>query len=240
MRVYTLLFILFFCSCQSHSQKEHLFTLPKEWSVPDSVSNKIKYRLENGDVEYFFINETQFRFQKSSLAPELYDIQVRQDNMWITNLSIPMPKETFFLTHDFDLDNDFDLSFLEYGQLNIYFFDKKNRRFISKPMQFSYDYALLDSSELIYGVNNHSSKGWDIDIFSIKDRSKTYLYKVKLFLKSNTNNGGFEITNGLIYKCVNGIDADTILINKITINRQFADFSLLEFMKAVGNDKVFH
>jgi len=159
----------------------------------DSVSTKIKLGIEKGDVEYFSINGNQFRFQKSAQKNNLYDIQLKTDNGWITKLSLPMPKETFFLTHDFDLDNNFDLSYLEYGNINIHFFDKTSQRFILKPMQFSYDCALLDSSNLIYGVNNHGSSEWNIDIFSIKDRTKTYLYKSKLFLKNNSNNGGFEV-----------------------------------------------
>ena len=89
----------------------HLFTLPKEWPVPDSVSNKIKQAVENGDVEYFSINGTDFRFQKSSQTPKSYIIEVKQNNEWITNLTLPMPKETFFLSHDFDLDNYFRLVF---------------------------------------------------------------------------------------------------------------------------------
>jgi hypothetical protein len=154
-------------------------------------------------------------------------------------MSTPMPKETFLLRQDFDLDNCFDLYFLEYGHINVHFFDKINRRFISEPIQFSSDYALLDSSNLIYGVNNHSSKDWDIDIFSIKGRSKIYLYKTKLFLKNNSNNGGFEIVGGLVYKCRNGIETDTVLINRVTIHRQFSDFSLLQFMKDIAHDKAY-
>jgi len=239
MRVYIFLFALFFSSCHNHSENEHLFTLPKEWSVSDSVSNKIKQRIQNGDVEYFVINETQFRFQKNPGSSGLYDIQVKQDNRWVTNLSMPMPKETFFIRYDFDLDNCFDLSFLEHGNINIHFFDKPNRRFISGSMQFSVDYALLDSNKLIYGANNHGGNEWDIDIFSIKNRTKTYLYKSRLFLKNNSNNGGFEITNGLVYKCRNGIETDTILINKPVINRQFSDFSLFQFMKDLAHDKAY-
>ena len=150
-----------------------------------------------------------------------------------------MPKETFFIRYDFDLDNCFDLSFLEHGNINIHFFDKPNRRFISGSMQFSVDYALLDSNKLIYGANNHGGNEWDIDIFSIKNRTKTYLYKSRLFLKNNSNNGGFEITNGLVYKCRNGIETDTILINKPVINRQFSDFSLFQFMKDLAHDKAY-
>jgi len=217
----------------------HLFTLPKEWPVPDSVSNKIKQAVENGDVEYFSINGTDFRFQKSSQTPKSYIIEVKQNNEWITNLTLPMPKETFFLSHDFDLDNYFDLSFLEYGLINVYFFDKTTRHFLSAPVQFSHDYALLDSNKLIYGVNNHSSRDWDIDIFSIKGRSKTYLYKANLFLKDNKNNGGFEITKALLYKCKVGKESDTVLLNDIDIHKQFGDFSLLEFMKDIAHNKVY-
>jgi len=217
----------------------HLFTLPKEWPVPDSISNKIKQAVEDGHVEFFSINGTDFRFQKNSRTTNLYNIEIKQKNKWVTNLTLPMPKETFFLTHDFDLDNYFDLSFLEYGHINVYFFDKTTRHFLPAPVQFSNDYALLDSNNLIYGANNHNSRDWDIDIFSIKHRSKTYLYKAKLFLKDNTNNGGFEITKALLYKCRHGKESDTILLNDIDIHRQFGDFSLVEFMKDIAHNKVY-
>jgi hypothetical protein len=217
----------------------HLFTLPKEWPVPDSVSHTIKQAVEHGDVEYFSINGTDFRFQKNSQTTKLYIIEVKQNNEWVTNLTLPMPKETFFLTHDFDLDNYFDLSFLEYGLINVYFFDKTTRHFLSAPVRFSYDYALLDSNKLIYGANNHSSRDWDIEIFSIKGRSKTYLYKANLFLKDNANNGGFEITKGVLYKCKDGKESDTVLLNDIGIHKQSSDFSLLEFMKDIAHNKVY-
>ena len=239
MRVYLFSSILLFCSCQSNSQKEHLFSLPGEWAVTDSVATKIKLGIEKGDVEYFSINGNQFRFQKSAQKNNLYDIQLKTDNGWITKLSLPMPKETFFLTHDFDLDNNFDLSYLEYGNINIHFFDKTSQRFILKPMQFSYDCALLDSSKLIYGVNNHGSAEWNIDIFSIKDRTKIFLFKAKLFLRENPNNADFRITSALLYKCRNGVEGDTVLISKMDINKQFSRFSLLRFMKEIAHNKAY-
>jgi len=239
MRVYLLLVILLFSACRVSGQNETLFTLPNQWPVPDSISNKIKQRIEKGDVEYFSINGTQFRFLKYSRANNMFGLEVKMNDQWIPNLSMPMPRETFFLTQDFDLDNCYDLFFLDYGKIKLYFFDKTNRSFRPEPMQFSYDYALLDSSKLIYGANNHIGANWDIDIFSIKDRKKTFLYKSTLFLKSNSNNGGFEISNGLLYKCRNGIEADTLLIDKFDIHRQFGDFSLLQFMKDLAHDKVY-
>lgn len=237
MKIYICLFVLL-SACKPQSEEGHLFTLPKEWPVPDSVSNKIKERIENGAVEYFSINGTDFRFQKSPQKAKLYNIQVKRNNEWITNLSLPMPNETFFLIQDFDLDGCFDLSFLEYGNIKIYFFDKTNRRFALAPMQFSYDYALLDSSKPIYGVNNHGGHDWDVDIFSIKERSKVHLYKVKLFRKDNKDNGGFEITRAFVYKCKNGRNTDTVLVNNIRIYRQFSDFSLNRFMKDIAHNKI--
>lgn len=190
-------------------------------------------------MEYFTINGTQFRFLKSVSDTNLYAIQAKQDDKWSTNLSLRMPQYTFQLTYDFDLDRNFDLCFLEYGHLNIYFFDEPTQRFLPTPMQFSYDYALLDSAQLIYGANNQRVHEWNVDIFSIKDRKKTFLYKLKLYLKSNTNNGGFAITNALIYKCQNGVEQDTVLVKQLMIEKQFGDFSLLHFMKDVAHNKAY-
>jgi|GEM_PF-5704596 len=238
IKIFTLLIILFFHSYKSYTQKASLFTLPKESAISDSLSKKIKQRLAEGGVEYFTINGVQFRFQKNIQGNNLYDIQSKEKGSWVTNLSLPMPKETFFLTNDIDLDSYYDLTFTDYKHINIYFFDNKRKRFISQAMQFSYDNALLDSTALIYGVNNHSSNDWDIDIFSIKGHKKTYLYRAKLFLKHNKNNGGFEITSALLYKCKNGDMSDTVLINTFTINKQFSDFSLLGFMKDIAHNKI--
>jgi hypothetical protein len=241
MRFYNFFFlVLLFASCKFHSQRDRLFTLPGEWPVPDSVANKIKQRIAKGNAEDFSINGRQFRFRRSATDTNFYVIQVKQGDKWFTNLALQMPQYTFQLTRDFDLDNNFDLCFLEYGHLNIYFFDQTTRRFLSTPMQFSYDCSLLDSAKLIYGVNNHTGHNWDVDIFSIKDRKKTYLYKLKLLLKDNTNNGGFAITNAFIYKCQNGVDRDTTLIKQVVVNKQFDDFSLLHFMKDVVHNKAYH
>jgi hypothetical protein len=239
MRIFISLLVLFLFSCRSHSRNDHLFVQPDEWPAPDSVLNKVKQEIDKGNPETFSINNAKFRFQKNPNAKNLYNLQVFEDKAWVNNLLLAMPKEAFFLTQDFDLDHNFDLSFLEYGDLKIYFFDKDKKRFNPGPMQFSYDCALLDSSKLIYGVNNHSSDNWDIDIFSIKNRSMAYLYKAKLYLKDNTNNGSFAITKALLYKCKDSEGRDTVLIQKIEINKQFGDFSLLQFMKDIAHNGAY-
>lgn len=239
MRFVILLFALFIFSCEPPSENDHLFTLPSEWPIEDSVLNTVKQKIENGDVEYFSINGSKFRFQKNPQKKNQYDLQVLENNQWLTNLTLSMPKWTFLLTHDFDLDKYFDLSLVEYGDLKIYFFDRSKRRFNSESLQFPSDCALLDSSKLIYGANNHGDHIWNVDIFSIRGYSKTYLYKANLFLKSNTYNGSFEITNALIYKCNNGSNTDTVLVDKININKQFSDFSLLYFMKDIAHNRVY-
>lgn len=247
IRGYLFIYVLFLSTCQSRPKEEQLFVQPKKWRS-DSDSKKIKDRINKGGIEYFSINGVQFRFKKSSQANNLYNIEVNKNDKWFMNLSLPMPKDKFFLTNDFDLDKYFDLLFLEYGQVNVYFFDKTQQCFISQPMQFSSDFALLDSSQLIYGANGHklindtndrNSAGWNIDIFSIKGRKKTALYKAKLFHKNNSNNGGFQITTALLYECKNGIEKDTVLIDKLNINRQFGDFSLSQFMKDIAHGKTY-
>ena len=211
------LWACFFTTCTSKGTTERLFTLPKEWSIPDSTSRKLKLQFEDGYVERFTINNTRFRFQKSTLQPGKYDLQSFQSGEWITNLTLAMPRHTFLLSPDFDLDGFFDLSYLDYGNIKIHFFDNLKKQFTSKPLSFSYDYALLDSGKLIYGVNTHtqSSKIWNIDIFSIKNRNINHTLKARIFWEDDMKTNSSKATHALIYKCNNGIATDTILVDNV-------------------------
>jgi len=230
-----------FDKCTSKVSTERLFTLPKEWPIPDSTSRKLKLQFEKGYVEHFTINNTRFRFQKNSSQAGKYDLQVLQNGEWITNLTLTMPRHTFFLSPDFDFDGFFDLSYLEYGNIKIHFFDNLKKQFTSNPLAFSYDYALLDSNNLIYGTNTQtqSFKTWNIDIFSIKNRNINHILKAKIFWKDDFKTNGSKATNALIYKCNNGIDTDTTLVDNININKQWADFGLNKFMKDLVHSQVY-
>ena len=152
-----------------------------------------------------------------------------------------MPRYTFSLYPDFDLDGSFDLSYIDHGDIEIYFFDNLKRQFTSKPLIFSYDHALLDSSNLIYGTNTHASSynTWNIDIFSIKNRIVNHILKAKIFWEDDIKTGSSKATNALIYKCNNGVDTDTILVDNINIDKQYGDFGLNKFMKDLVHRQVY-
>lgn len=216
-----------------------LFTPPHEWPVPDSVSRTLKLQIENGHIEYFTANDSKFRFQKSTTTPAKYDLQVLQHDSWVTNLTLSMPQYTFFLTPDFDMDGNFDLSYIKYGNFEIYFFDDQKKQFITTPIIFPYDQALLDSSRVIYGANNKTYNEWDIAIFSLKDRTIYNLLRSKIFFENNDQTGSHKATYALVYTCSNGISTDTVLVDKIIINKEWADFGLNKFMKDLVHDKKY-
>ena len=214
-----------------------LFTPPHQWPTPDSVSRKLKLQIDKGRVEYFTANGSKFRFQKSSVTPGKYDLQVFQNDTWVTNLTLSMPEYTFFLTPDFDMDGNFDLSYIDRGNFDIYFFDDRKKQFTSKPVIFSYDNALLDSSRVIYGANTKLHNSWNIDVFSLKDRTIYNLLYAKIFFEDNYQTGSNKATYALVYKCNNGISTDTVLVDKIIINKEWADFGLNKFMKDLVHSK---
>lgn len=238
-----LLLALIICSCmlQNCKTKEpasRLFTPPDEWPVPDSVSKKMKTEIDKGGVESFTINKTKFRFKKSALTKGKYDVEVFKDDTWITNLTLPMARYSFFLSPDFDLDGSFDLSFEhQYGNIDIYFFDDKEKQFKTKPVSFPTDRALLDNNRVIYGTNTQSSHTWNIDIFSLKGQRVNNLLRSKIVF-SESQATGSRAMYALVYKCNNGIAADTTLIDRITINKAWADFGLNKFMKDLVRDKL--
>jgi len=231
-----LIIIFFACildACTEQRSGYRLFTLPGEKSLQDSVSDKIKQSFKKGYVEYFIINNTEFRFQKSRRTKNIYELQSSKNDKWSTNLVLPLPRYTYDLTRDLDLDHNFDLTFYQSGNIRVHFFDQSKRQFDSTTLDILVDHALLDSTRVIYGTNNRSRDIWNLDIFSIKNRSKIPLFKSKLFLLNNSNDGGFEITKAFIYKCMNGVDSDTVLVDEINIKKQFKDFSLRNFMKTI-------
>lgn len=240
-----LLGTLIVCSCLFHectnkkteTSAGGLFTPPHQWPIPDSVSRKLKFQIDKGRVEYFTANGSKFRFQKSSVTPGKYDLQVLQNDTWVANLTLSMPEYTFFLTPDFDMDGNFDLSYIKYGNFEIYFFDDQKKQFITTPIVFPYDQALLDSSRVIYGANNQRHDVWDIAIFSLKDRTIYNLLRSKIFFENNDQTGSHKATYALVYKCRNGISTDTILVDKIIINKEWADFGLNKFMKDLVHSK---
>lgn len=231
-----MLLICILAGCKHNKSKEHFFTLPGEWPVEDSIATKLKQRFEAGYVETFEVNNTSFSFQKNGQQKNKYDLKVLQNGQWATNLTLPMPRHSFFVTNDMDLDGYFDLTFLEGANIKMYFFDKAKQQFDSNALTFTGDYALLDSTQLIYGTNDWVNMTWNITILSIRGRSKAYLQKAVMPLVNNTNNGSFEITGARIYKCNNGNVADTVFMGSIAIHKQFGDFSLRQFMK----DMVHH
>jgi hypothetical protein len=213
-----------------------LFTPPNEWPVSDSVAGKIKLQVDGGSIEYFSVNKTKFRFKKSVTAGK-YDLDVFQNGNWVNNLTLPMARYGFFLSPDFDRDGFFDLSFHQYGNVDIYFFDGNKKQFETKPTSFSADRALLDSNRVIYGTNTQSSYAWNIDIFSLKGRRINNLLKSKIVFSESFATGS-KALYALVYKCNNGEATDTTRIDSITINKAWADFGLNKFMKDLVSDKL--
>jgi hypothetical protein len=233
-----LVFVCILAACKNKTVTARLFIMPGEWPMPDSVTGKLKQQFNKGYIEYFSVNDMMFRFKKSDSVESRYDLQVSQDNKWVTNLTLPMPRDCFFF-NDIDLDKYLDLTFIEYGDTKVYFFDKATGRFETGSLQFPYDYALLDSDHHIYGANDKRDNNyWNIDIFSIvnttEGRMKNDLFWAKIFLTDNKNNGGFEITRAMIYKSNPVHAANSTLVQDIYIRKQFGDFSLLNFMKEVA------
>lgn len=229
-----ILFLCLFQPCTAQDSRGGLFTAPREWPIPDSVSYKLKSAFKNGYVEYFTVNNSKFRFKKSAGA-EKYELQVLISRAWKTDLTLPLPKYTFFLSPDYDKDGFFDLSYIEGGDMKVYFFDNKTRQFKVKPVIFSYDHALLDSSRVIYGCNTKSSNTWNIDIFSLKGQTVISLFKSKIFFENYYS----KATYALVYKCNNNNPTDTVLIDRIDINKQWADFGLNKFMKDIVQNKTY-
>lgn len=239
-RLFTLiLYICLFQSCKTQTPLTGLFTQPHQWPLPDSVSRKIKLAIDKGYTEYFSVNSLKFRFQKSAVTTGKYDLQVLQNSRWVTNLTLAMPEYSFHLTPDFNLDGFFDLSYINRGNFEIYFFDNQKNKFATKPLIFPYDHALLDSSNVIYGTNTKMAHTWNIDIFSLKGGKVHSLLKSKIVFEDNYNTGSSKAMYALVYKCNNGIATDTVLVEKIMINKEWADFGLNKFMKDLVRGKEY-
>ena len=231
------LIVFIVVSCKSKNKEDGgLFTLPGEWPPEDSIQQRLKEQVKSGRVEYFTINGTKFRFQKNDSNASMFDLQVQNGSAWLPNLALQLPPRhhVYSLSSDIDLDGHYDLATWYVADKQVYFFNEEEKKFDQKMVQFPEDYALLNKDSIIYGANRHGLNDWNVQIFSLQSRDKKYLYFAKLNQKENTNNGGFAITDVFLYKCENGNFADTALIEKIGINKQFADFSLLNFMKNVA------
>ena len=224
---------------------ERLFVLPTDkgpyWPFEDTVTVPLKKRVSQGYAETFRVNETRFRFVRDTLVTGLYDLQSVSKDHWVTNLSLRMPlrNDKFFLNIDFDLDGFHDLSFPEFENTVVYFFNKEKLAFDTSPVKFVYDYALLDREKLIYGSNTKRPDpySWNIDIFSIAGRTKKYLLKAHIQLKRYTRRAGYDIIDASIYRCHNGSAANTTYIETIDIRKPYTDFSLRDFMIRLAHDK---
>jgi hypothetical protein len=239
IKIILLLLVIVIVGCRHAGTKQGLFTMPDEWRVPDSVAKQLKQEIENGGVEHFSINETAFRFAKSETNAHQFELQSQENGKWITNLMLQMPAGVFYLTEDFDHDKYFDLSLTLEPNVRIYFFDASLKRFLPGSVEFPTDYALLDSNRLIYGANQHSAALWNVEIFSIANRTKTFFYQAKLFWEDNPQTGRDELRNAILYKNTSGNSlADTAFVSNKLIGKDFGEFSLRNYMKQIVAENI--
>lgn len=228
--------VMFLMACNSDKKEDaRLFMMPGEWVPDDSILVKTKERIQNGAVEHFSINGTDFRFQKSQQA-NVYDLQANIDGKWATNLVLPLPERhaAFHLNIDLDMDGSTDLSVLKGPDMIIYFFNREKKVFDLNPVRFPYDFAHLDKTKPIYAANDKMGDDWKVQFFEVKNKQLVYTYFSRLIWRQDNPNSQSYISQGLLYKCANGDLADTTLIEKVPVNRTFGNFSLNYYMKNVA------
>jgi hypothetical protein len=229
---------LFLFSCRSEQPGINLFVFPKDplFGRSDSLLEVRKTEIRNGAIEYFTVNGKKFRFKKSD-SLDKYSLEVFANDAWQHNLLLDMPRYSYYLTSDLDLDGYTDLTSSDYRDLEIHFFDPGKGGFEHGITAFSYDCVLLDSAALVYGANHSSMDEWDVDIFSIKGRKKTLLLNLEfpLIHGLKNNDSFFEKAYLSQYETTSRTTATKTLVDSIPIKKFFSEFSLRSFMHEVWN-----
>lgn len=197
---------------------------PEEYHYTYDTSKSEIENIDAGYIDTFSIGGTRFQLFSNPDSLGDLELQVFQNNRWVTNFITPYGINGNEALVDFNNDGftDFTVSFLRGS--GTYLYDTAKKWFHPDAISHGFDWTVIDTNKNIY-ADIYERDMWDTNLFTLEGFNQQYLYTAHLKLTDTAN----QTASLELYKYDSS--GNEVFIEKKTISNAFENFNYEVFWK---------